>query len=246
MARDWQVRQDEMEHWYEDFAAEPAAAAASLEGEYRPFADVLAGLRGRVLDVGGGAGLAAMYLRPEVVYTVIDPGRVWAEPVWREIRRSLAGRGPEPDFVTGTAEQLPFADASFDAALAFWSLNHVADAERALAEIHRVLRAGGKALLVLEDMEPTWRDVARLAVQRLRGTLGLPTGASVAWYQESIGGVQATTLHKLAGRPWPLQPDHLQITDADLAQWLLGRFRTEQRSWRGGYLTFELEKLPSH
>jgi len=246
MAREWQVRQDEMEAWYETFAAEPRDAAAALESEYRPFAEVLAGLRGRVLDVGGGAGLAAMYLRPEVVYTVIDPGRVWTEPVWTTIRRHLATGGPEPNFVTGTAEQLPFADTCFDAVLAFWSLNHVADAERALQEIHRVLVAGGKALLVLEDMEPTWPDVVRLATQKLGAQLRLPTGPSVAWYQERLGGVKATTLHKLSGKPWPIQADHLRITGAAIGRWLDGRFRIEERAWRGGYLTYQLERLPGH
>ena len=242
MASEWQVRQDEMESWYEDFAAAPAQAAAALETEYRPFAELLAGLRGRVLDIGGGAGLAAMFLPADVVYTVIDPGRVWADPVWTDIRRTLASRGPDPDFTVGTAEHLPFADGSFDAVLVLWSLNHVADPGRAIQEMHRVLADRGKALLVLEDMEPSWPDVVRLTAQKLRTKLGLPTGASVAWYQENLGGVQATTLHKLSGKPWPLQTDHLRITRGDMDRWLEGRFRTMRTTWRGGYLTYELER----
>lgn len=242
MDREWRARQDEMEKWYKDFGAVHDQAAAALEAEYRPLAELLTSMRGRVLDVGGGAGLSAMYLAPEVDYTVIDPGQVWADPEWAHIRGTLASRGPEPKFIVGTAENLPFIDGSFDAVLALWSLNHVADPERAIHEVHRVLVDQGKALFVVEDMEPTWLDVFRLGSQRVKAMLGMPTGTSVAWHHATVTSVKATALHKLSGKPWPIERDHLRILRIEMDRWLRGRFQTERASWRGGYLTYELER----
>jgi hypothetical protein len=53
---DWRARHCEMKQWYEAPAATPDELAAALDAEYR----------GRVLDVGGDAGLAAMVLPREV------------------------------------------------------------------------------------------------------------------------------------------------------------------------------------
>jgi SAM-dependent methyltransferase len=234
-----------MEQWYKAAAAAPGEMAAALEAEYRPLAAFLARLRGRVLDVGGGAGLAAMVLPGEVDYTVLDPYPVWDDPVCTRIRRILLDGGPVPAFVRGTAEHLPFADGRFEAVLALSSLNHVADPGRTIAELHRVLAHRGKALLVLEDMEPTWQDVTRLASQKLRDNLGMPVGDSAAWHHEQVTGIKATTLHKLSGRPWPIQSDHLRIERAELDEWLSDRFETAAIAWRGGYLTYELERLPA-
>ena len=55
-------------------------------------------------------------------------------------------------FVKGTGEKLPFASGSFDVVLALWSLNHVIDPEQCIVEVDRVLKTGGRALFVLEDM----------------------------------------------------------------------------------------------
>ena len=60
----------------------------------------------------------------------------------------------EPNFVRAVGEYLPFPDASFDAALSFWSLNHVDQPERVLQEVGRVLKPEGRFLIVLEDMSP--------------------------------------------------------------------------------------------
>lgn len=56
--------------------------------------------------------------------------------------------GPDVD-VVGVAETLPFEDASFDGALLLAVLEHVADADRALVELRRVLRPGARALVAI-------------------------------------------------------------------------------------------------
>ena len=243
MQNEWLARQRTMEQWYAELSAEPDLAAASLSYEYRPHAEFLASLCGRVLDVGGGAGLAAMYLPSDTEYIVIDPSSTWSEETWSEIRRTLAPKAPEPQFFIGTCEELPFPNDSFDAALAFWSLNHCADPERCILEIHRVLKRNGKALLVLEDMEPTWIDVVRLAAQE-SGLLKEKTDeAPLHWHQEDIATARATISHKLSGGPWPLQDDHVRIECGQLHRWFAGRLRRVRRAWKDGFLCYELSKI---
>src|SRR5690606_18495491 len=53
------------------------------------------------------------------------------------------------EFVQANAEELPFADASFDAYTIAFGIRNVPRIEKALAEAHRVLRRGGR-ILVLE------------------------------------------------------------------------------------------------
>ena len=107
---------------------------------------VNAGAR-RLIDIGTGTGTlarAAVRRWPAVEVTGIDlsAGMIGAAEV-------EADRGLAPDerrrFVTGVApaDVLPFADASFDAAISSFVLQLVPNRFRALREIHRVLRPGG-------------------------------------------------------------------------------------------------------
>jgi SAM-dependent methyltransferase len=238
----WSIRQRAMEEWYEEFAADQLKAVEALTYELRPHEGFLRGLRGRVLDVGGGAGLASMYLAPEVEYYVIDPSDTWAKPEWSTIRQAIAPDGPEPQFMTGIAEDMPYANASFGAILAFWSLNHTADPARVIAEMHRVLRRSGKALLVLEDMEPSWPDVAALAFQEWREAWGRPVSERLHWNQEAAVTVRDTARCRWRGA-WPLQDDHIRIRERDLERWCSGRFLSVRREWLGGFLCREVAKL---
>jgi demethylmenaquinone methyltransferase/2-methoxy-6-polyprenyl-1,4-benzoquinol methylase len=68
------------------------------------------------------------------------------------------GRRRRPDlaFVAGDATALPYADASFDTVTISFGLRNVVRPERALAELLRVARPGGR-LVVCEFSHPTWR-----------------------------------------------------------------------------------------
>ena len=88
-----------------------------------------------VLEVGCGEGELAERLTAEVA----DLVAIDQSPRMVELTRA---RGV--DARVADVEELPFLDASFDAVLAAWMLYHVADIDRGLDEIARVLRPGGR------------------------------------------------------------------------------------------------------
>ncbi len=100
----------------------------------------------RVLDVACGTGLVSLRVaemvgpRGAVVGTDISGAMVEAA------RRCAAGRGLDnASFERGDAEQLPFADATFDAAVCGLGLMYVPDPVKALCEMRRLVRPGGRA-----------------------------------------------------------------------------------------------------
>lgn len=105
----------------------------------------------RVLDVACGTGLvaveAAKILGGAENITCLDP----SEGMLAVARTKLAAT-----FVQGRAEALPFADDSFDFLTMGYALRHVTDLETTFREYHRVLRPGGKAL-ILEVTKPAGR-----------------------------------------------------------------------------------------
>lgn len=102
---------------------------------------LLAGLQGRVIEVGAGHGLNFPYY-PEGVtqVTAVEP-----EPHLRDLARGAASRAPIPvEVSTGTAEEIAAENGEFDAAVASLVLCSVSDQATALREVARVLRPGGE------------------------------------------------------------------------------------------------------
>jgi ubiquinone/menaquinone biosynthesis C-methylase UbiE len=116
-----------------------------------PLRRALAGAPGRELvDIGGGTGNYALALSQEGWRPlVVDRS---AQMLARAAAKGL-------DTVRANATRLPFADASFDAAMLVSMLHHVDTPARALAEAKRVLRPGGRLALMVftrEDIADAW------------------------------------------------------------------------------------------
>ena len=104
-------------------------------------------LRGRdVLDVGIGSGIATqLFAEAGANVTGIDLTD-WAVET---TRRRLAAFGLEADVRQADAEQLPFADASYDLVFSWGVIHHSSDMDRALSELVRVTRPGGHVVLMV-------------------------------------------------------------------------------------------------
>jgi ubiquinone/menaquinone biosynthesis C-methylase UbiE len=100
----------------------------------------------RLLEVGCGIGVDSIQLAKRgFQVTAVD----LTENALTVARQFAARRGVAVDFRLGNAEKLDFPDESFDAVYSFGVLHHTPDIERSVAEVHRVLRPGGTAYVML-------------------------------------------------------------------------------------------------
>ena len=108
-------------------------------------AELLAQASGDVLEIGGGTGANLAHYPAHVTsLTVTEPER----PMAKRLQARIAERRPEALFLRAPAEDLPFADDSFDTAVSTLVLCTVDDQPRALRELHRVVRPGGRLLFI--------------------------------------------------------------------------------------------------
>lgn len=133
-------------------------------------AELLGDLRGSVLEVGAGTGINLAHYPPQVERLVLsEPDR----HMRRRLEERLASDPPSIDVeLDGSSiEALPFPDGSFDAVVSTLVLCSVPDLAASLAEVHRVLKPGGRfvflehvaaderpgRLLWQKRIEPFWR-----------------------------------------------------------------------------------------
>lgn len=131
----------------EKMAARATERRAELREQFRTFVD----LRGdeRALDAGTGTGALALALAP-LVREVIGVDR--SPELLAEARRQSQGVA-NVSFVEGDITKLAFDDGAFDLACCARTLHHVPRPERVFAELTRVLRPGGR-LVVIDQIAP--------------------------------------------------------------------------------------------
>jgi len=103
--------------------------------------ELLADVGGEVLEIGFGTGLNLPHYPVHVRrITTVDPN----PGMNRLARRRIAEGGIAVDQRVLSGEALPFEDESFDCVVSTWTLCSIRDAGRALDEVYRVLRPGGR------------------------------------------------------------------------------------------------------
>jgi SAM-dependent methyltransferase len=147
-----QMRRLEDRHWW--FVARRNLICAALKRFGRAE-------RPLVLDMGCGTGGTLDRLREFAQPVGLD-----LEPLALELCRE---RGHE-NLVLASATALPFADASFDAAIALDVLEHIPDDALAATELARVLKPGGIAVVTVPAYQELWsgHDVALMHQRRYR------------------------------------------------------------------------------
>jgi ubiquinone/menaquinone biosynthesis C-methylase UbiE len=122
-----------------------------------------------VLDVGTGAGHLSFALAPVAARVVaLDP----SPGMLATVRQAAAARNlTQIETCEGSADALPFADASFDLVCTRYSAHHWLDVPRALAQLRRVVKPDGFILLIdlLGDAEPLV-DTYLQSIELLRDT----------------------------------------------------------------------------
>ncbi len=167
----------------------------------RAWAPALATAR-RVVDVGAGPGTVGRALVaafPALTVIEIEPSAAFAP-----------APGPRRHRVRARAEALPLATASVDAAVSVSAIRHVADRTRALAELRRVVRPGGVALVVELDPEAPPARVrahARAVRSRVLGALFGPLVVATAPPAAAIAAAaRAAGWRAVSRRDDPEQP----------------------------------------
>lgn len=212
---------DSVAREYQAGYAEASALGHTLRMRRARVLELLDGINGSVLDVGCGPGLMASEMLPRgCTFWGVD-----GSPQMIRLCETAFEGVPGAHFQVGDARALPFAEGSFDAALCMGVMDRVSHPEQAMAEIGRVLRPGGIALISFPNrlspyafwrshvyyrsLGPLKRLVSALGVRRPfrlaePARLWTPPGARRA-LEERIGAVQAVAYYNFGPLLSPLE-----------------------------------------
>jgi len=179
----------------------------------------------RVLDLAAGTGVSTVELirgGADAVACDFSLGMLHAG-------RAVRARRHVP-FVAGDATCLPFADGSFDSATISFGLRNVSDVPRALREMARVVRPGGR-LVVCEFSRPTWRPFRALYLNYLMRAL--------PWIARRVSSNADAYVYLAESiRAWPAQDELAGIIAR--AGWTAVRYR----NLTGGIVALHVAERP--
>lgn len=179
----------------------------------------------RVLDLAAGTGVSTVELARTGATAVACDFSLGMLRAGRAVRqRQLV------PFVAGDATRLPFQDAAFDAAVISFGLRNVEDVSRALREMARVVRPGGR-LVICEFSRPTWRPFRIVYLNYLMRAL--------PWVAKRVSSNADAYVYLAESiRAWPTQ-DALAATVAANG-WVSVRYR----NLTGGIVALHMAERP--
>lgn len=142
----------------------------------------------RILDIAAGTGTSSAALAAHGAHvTAAD----FSEGMLAEGRKRQAGN-PLIEFVQADAMQLPFDDDSFDAATISYGLRNISDPRQALAEMHRVVKPGGRVVVNEFSTPPSavvrvpYQLYGRYVLPRIAGLINRAAAEAYRYLNESI------------------------------------------------------------
>jgi len=167
----------------ETFAGAPLLNATDLTDQLAEIA--ISRPTDRVVDIACGPGLLLPALAARAASVV---GVDFTPEVLELARKRLPAATTNVALARGVAEQLPFRDGAFDAAVLRLALHHVEEPVTVLREVHRLLRPGGR-VAVLDILTSADEETAALhnAIERLRD----PSHTSLVALHELTASVEA-------------------------------------------------------
>jgi SAM-dependent methyltransferase len=203
-------------------ANEPPAFSARLH-EYVAFAGR------RVLDIGSGNGyVLSRYAMAGARVCGVD----LTDTAIRLCRQRFALMKLRGEFTVGNAECLPFDDGTFDCVCSMGVLHHTPDTERAVSEVFRVLRPGGRVILMFYHRNSLQYRVKFPVMRWLKGKdiqesinevdgVGNPKGDVYSRTELRRLMTQFTDIEMFAGvLPWHIVPRVRSLVPPTAQQWL--------------------------
>lgn len=191
--------------WYRDLETDPYRSTFTY-GRMKAERYIEAGMNrmapgGRVLDVGCGTGFHVARLRERGFDVVgIEPGE--------DLRRRARANNPGAQIEDGDIEALTFDDASFDGVLAIEVIRHVPHPDKAMAEIGRVLKPGGIAVVTAA---PKWSLNGYAAINKVTSRVSIPSFTKQKqWFLSQAdarrlvqsSGMSVVEMHGVLLGPW--------------------------------------------
>ena len=176
----------------------------------------------RVLEIGCGLGTdGARFARAGALYTGVD----LTEAAVSLARRRFELEGLPGEFRVADAEALEFEDETFDLVYSHGMLHHTPAVRAAVREVHRVLRPGGRAVVMLYHRD-SYNYRVNIGLLRRAGARLLRTE----------GGLRLA--HRLTGEPVESLREHAARLKEDSAQYLsAGEFLSRNTDGAGNPLT---------